>query len=327
MMQAVPMQANVSYLPPAVGTATMATVAPAPAANVFAQATSAAEAYAAYAASQNFSYSTVTAPKTAPVALEYVSSAPAVEYVSPAPAVEYVSSAPAVEYVSPAPVMTTAPAVSYVQPQVASYIPAPVPAVETIVQAPSYIPAPMGMVQAPMPVVSAAPNVVSYLPPAQMAPVVVEQFPGVDMGGQSVIVEQIGDWLVCEDAMGLFYHHAPTQQSFDVAPPEFLMLFPGGYQPPPLGAFAQSGMAGAPVVYEQFPAPVTYAQPAPAITYAQPAPAVASYLPPMVVEQFAPAPTAYTTAAPVVAGTPGFPQQFAGGIPSQLPPMMAKVLN
>lgn len=323
MMQSVPMQANVSYLPPAVGTATMATVAPAPAAKP----TSAAEAYAAYAASQNFSYSTVTAPKTAPVAMEYVSSAPAVEYVS---------SAPAVEYVSPAPVMTTAPAVSYFQPQVASYIPAPVPAVETIVQAPSYIPAPMGMVQAPMPVLSAAPNVVSYLPPAQMAPVVVEQFPGVDMGGQSVIVEQLGDWLVCEDAMGLFYHHAPTQQSFDVAPPEFLMLFPGGYQPPPLGAFAQSGMAGAPVVYEQFPpqvmyeqfpAPVTYAQPAPAMTYAQPAPAVASYLPPMVVEQFAPAPTAYTSAAPVYAGTPGFPQQFAGGIPSQLPPMMAKVLN
>jgi len=75
-------------------------------------------------------------------------------------------------------------------------------------------------------------------------------------GGQSVIVEQVGDWLVCEDALGVFYHHTPSQQSFDNCPPEFLALFPQGYNPPPLGAFAAAGygqttVAASPVGYGQ----------------------------------------------------------------------------
>merc|ERR1711972_677819 len=73
------------------------------------------------------------------------------------------------------------------------------------------------------------------------------------------VVDQIGDWLVCEDALGLFYHHVPTQQSYDNAPNEFLMLFPGGYVPPPLGAFAAAPPVYMPNVVQA--APVTYAQP------------------------------------------------------------------
>jgi hypothetical protein len=219
----------------------------------------------------------------------------------------------------------------------------------------------------PAPVVTpAATNFVSYIPPTQAAtmvsqpsvvyeqfgsPIVMDTFGtvGLSQDGQSVIVEQIGDWLVCEDALGLFYHHGPTQQSFDNAPPEFLMLFPQGYAPPPLGAFAQSGMA--------------FATAAPAVQYAS-APTVmptvgsylpptvietvapASYLPPTVVETFAPsayaaAPTVveqfvsaptYATSAAVYGGTasyggaPVMMEQFATA-PMSLPPVMAKVLN
>merc|ERR1719502_879524 len=97
----------------------------------------------------------------------------------------------------------------------------------------------------------------SYLPAVQQAAPVVAAAQPMTMGGagQSVIVDQIGDWLVCEDAMGLFYHHTPTQQSHDNPPPEFLMLFPQGYQPPATGAFAAAGYVpggvAAPTVMEQ----------------------------------------------------------------------------
>lgn len=322
-MPGAPMPAVQSFLPPvmgAVGTATYGSVGAPAVATVTSKPASAAEAYAAYTASQN---SYIPAP-TAMTAPTVVAATPQAQYVTAAPAVEYVQAPAVVETVAPAPV------VSYAQPAISSFIPAPVPAVETIVQAPSYLPAPVGMAAPPMPITTApAPQVVSYMPPAQVAPVVVEQFaPAMGMDGQSVVVEQIGDWLVCEDALGLFWHHAPTQQSFDNAPPEFLMLFPQGYAAPPLGAFAQSGMMaapmpGAPLVVEQFaPAPVTYASPT-----------VGSYLPPayaapapVVYEQFTTAPTTYSTVAPVVASTPVVAQPV-GGVPTQLPPMMAKVLN
>merc|ERR1712072_857341 len=95
--------------------------------------------------------------------------------------------------------------------------------------------------------VEAGAPVVSYVSPATVAaPLVESAMPA----GQSVIVEQVGDWLVCEDTMGIFYHHTPTQQSFDNAPTEFLMLFPGGYNPPGIGAFAAAGYM--PAVEQQF---------------------------------------------------------------------------
>merc|ERR1712070_1330172 len=149
---------------------------------------------------------------------------PQVSSYIPAPQV----AAPQVTYAAP-----TATVVETLAPQLA-------PTMATTMAAPvSYIPAPM---------MEAAPQVLSYVQPQ------VEQ-----MSGQSVIVEQVGDWLVCEDALGIFYHHSPTQQSFDNAPAEFLMLFPGGYTPPPLGAFAQAPQA---IMQPAMAAPqVTYAAP------------------------------------------------------------------
>jgi len=38
------------------------------------------------------------------------------------------------------------------------------------------------------------------------------------------VLEQIGDWAVCEDAQGVFYHNLTTKQSFDNPPPELLQL-------------------------------------------------------------------------------------------------------
>jgi len=93
--------------------------------------------------------------------------------------------------------------------------------------------------------------------------------PQAEEAGESVTLEQLGDWMVCEDAAGIFYHHAPTQQSFDTAPAEFLKLFPGGYSPPP-SAFGQAPqvMMQAPVLQPQT-AQISYA-PSPQVTYAAP---------------------------------------------------------
>merc|ERR1712139_94803 len=182
--------------------------------------------------------------------------------------------------------------------------------------------------------------------------------------GQSVIVEQVGDWLVCEDAMGIFYHHTPTQQSFDNAPNEFLVLFPAGHTPPPLGAFATAGYMpvaqevayAAPVQEVAYAAPVPYATSAemvyaglqgmPQVAYASQPVVTAA---PVMMEQMIAAPTMVETMmAPTMAGTqqvtyaapaPAMqayaPQQFvqAGALPQQfvqgggLPTVMAKVLN
>jgi hypothetical protein len=225
---------------------------------------------------------------------------------------------------------------------------------QTLPQVPSYIPAAPAMVETFAPgyaqTVVAAPQ--SYIPPAQMqiiepgfaAPMVVGA-PLVEntmAQGQSVIVDQIGDWLVCEDALGVFYHHNPTQQSFDNAPAEFLALAPG-YQPPALGAFAAAGympttvggaqmvMGAAPMMMGAAPQ-VTYAAAPqviapfgtqPQVTYG----GVPSYTPlPMQ------APMAAPMGAPMVMGAqPQFMQQMpmVGQAPQYMQPqtMMAKVLN
>jgi hypothetical protein len=105
----------------------------------------------------------------------------------------------------------------------------------------------------------------------------VQAAPVIEQAGQdSVVVDQIGDWLVCEDAMGIFYHHVPTQQSFDNAPPEFSMMFPQGYMPP-TGLFAQMAFAA------PYAAPYGSVAP-PVVEYAAPYGAVA----PPVVEYAAP---------------------------------------
>jgi hypothetical protein len=42
---------------------------------------------------------------------------------------------------------------------------------------------------------------------------------------QQKIKQQLGDWLICEDAQGEFYVHARTQQSFDQPPAELVQLY------------------------------------------------------------------------------------------------------
>jgi len=226
---------------------------------------------------------------------------------------------------------------------------------QTYAQPLSYIPAPQ--------VVQAGAPVVSYV--AQ------EQFVEAAMpAGQSVIVEQMGDWLVCEDAAGIFYHHTPTQQSFDNAPTEFLANFPGGYNPPALGAFAAAGYGG--VVQEMayaMPQEMAYAS-MPQVTYGAPmmagqqimaaptftetfmpttqqvtyaAPTQYAAQPQMgmpVVESYTPAPMTMPMAQPtmvmqqqptMVMGQQFAPQTMGQQVvmqgATQLPPVMAKVLN
>jgi len=206
--------------------------------------------------------------------------------------------------------MATAPQV-LAQPQMSSYIPAPA-VVETVSAAPQVIQAPTVVETVAQPVmaapqvfaappVMAAPQVASYIPPAPQivetiqpqvvaAPASYIPAPIVETAaasGQSVIVEQVGEWQVCEDAQGIFYHHVPTQQSFDNAPAEFLALFPAGYTPPPLGAFAAAGYMAAPVA-----APVTQ------IAYASSPGVVETFMPTV---QQVPSYTPAVMAAPVMA--------------------------
>jgi len=220
----------------------------------------------------------------------------------PAPQVTYAPQANVVETRAPqfAPTMaatTMAAPVSYAQPQNGSYLPAPVMmeqyAQPQYAQPQSYLPAPVMMEQ-------------------YAQPQVVEQ-----LGGQSVIVEQVGDWLVCEDASGIFYHHSPTEQSFDDAPAEFLMLFPQGYAPPPVGAFAE-----APQVIETFAQP-QYAQ---AQTYGAPQ----QYGQPMQAQVLSQGimqgqPQSYAPQVMMQGQGPQVMQQ--GQFQGSLPPIMAKVLN
>merc|ERR1711953_168260 len=42
---------------------------------------------------------------------------------------------------------------------------------------------------------------------------------------ESTVKMQLGPWLVCEDALGEFYHHSQTGQSFEQPPAELLQLF------------------------------------------------------------------------------------------------------
>jgi len=279
-------QPNVSYLPPQVQTIQQSpSYIPAPAiqqsasyipAPVIQQSPSyipaAAPIAQTYAAPMAQTYAAPVQTYTAqPQVASYVPAPQVIETIQPQVA-SYVppsqpmmqTYAPQVMYAQPA--VTTAPAVTYAAPANASYIPAPqtnfvetVTAAPTVMQASSYIPAPV------------------------MAP-------AVEAAGASVIVEQIGDWQVCEDAQGIFYHHVPTQQSLDNAPQEFLAMFPGGYSPPPIGAFGADG----------YGAPSTFVEPA----YAAPTQIIGA-------PQYATAPT--VMAAPYM-------QQ-------QMQPMMATVLN
>merc|ERR1719482_1434373 len=44
------------------------------------------------------------------------------------------------------------------------------------------------------------------------------------------IKQQLGDWLICEDAQGEFYVNSRTQQSFDQPPAELVQLYQSAQQ-------------------------------------------------------------------------------------------------
>jgi len=65
----------------------------------------------------------------------------------------------------------------------------------------------------------------SYQPQAQF----VQQ--AAPQQAQSSVKLEVGDWMVCEDAMGEFYHHSPTGQSFDQAPAQLVELIKASQRP------------------------------------------------------------------------------------------------
>jgi hypothetical protein len=129
-----------------------------------------------------------------------------------------------------------------------------------VMQSPSYLP-PAPVVVETVPSYAAMPaateKVYSYLPPPQYAeppmavaapamaaPAMMQTVaaPGVmslqQAQPESVILDEVGEWLICEDAMGLFYHHSPSQQSYDQPPMELVQYYERcGVQLAPTGAF------------------------------------------------------------------------------------------
>jgi hypothetical protein len=143
------------------------------------------------------------------------------------------------------------------------------PAPAVIEQFPSYTPAPVMVEKAysylppqgSVPMVAAAPVQAMTMAAPMAAPM-----PAVmAMGAESVVLDEVGDWLVCEDALGLFYYHSPTAQSHDMPPPELVQYYEmQGVQLAPTGAFgAQAAMVAQPAPM-MMAAPATYAVAAPA---------------------------------------------------------------
>jgi len=199
-----------------------------------------------------------------PAAMPATIAAPQVTYAAPpATVVEtFTTGAPAATYAAPASYIPAQPAVvETVAPQVTYASPATT-VVETFAPgiAPTVVAAPASYLPPPVVETAAAPAV-TYAANQATVPVV-EAVPS----GQSVIIDQVGDWQVCEDAQGIFYHHVPSQQSHDEAPAEFLALFPQGYVQPQVGAFA-AATGGQPIAYAA-PAVVETFGAAPQVAYA-----------------------------------------------------------
>jgi hypothetical protein len=202
-------------------------------------------------------------PAAAPMVETYSAQPQVASYIPQAQVVETLAAPQMASYIpAPSPVYETY--ANYAQPQVASYIPAPVQQTAQLVEtfAPSISYAAPQTIAPAYAATTLQPQQVSYIPAAPMtaaapmaaAMTTAPMTPIMQEGGQSVIIEQVGDWLVCEDALGVFFHHTPTQQSYDNAPPEFMAMVPFGWQPPPLGAFAAAGYAAQPQVASYIPA-------------------------------------------------------------------------
>jgi len=288
-----------------------------------------------YAAPQAAVTEVMAAPQFSQTVMGQPMMMPGMQYAAPGQNLSYIP-APMPQnasYVPAAPqIIAAQPQVSsYVpQPQMASYIPAMQPqTIETLAPQVTYAAPQATVMQQPVSYIPAP--VIEYAAPTQFgAPVMEAAMPA----GQSVIVEQAGDWLVCEDALGIFYHHTPTQQSFDNVPEEFLGLFPQGYNPPAVGAFAAAGYGvqetlvaqevayGAPMAPQVIMGgmPTTIMSAAPQVTYAAPAQMMGTQTmvgQPMMMQQ-----------PMVMQGQPMMQQQFATMQQPmmQAQPMMAKVL-
>mmetsp|Transcript_75385 Transcript_75385/g.117843 ORF Transcript_75385/g.117843 Transcript_75385/m.117843 type:complete len:216 (+) Transcript_75385:71-718(+) len=79
----------------------------------------------------------------------------------------------------------------------------------------SYTPAQMQYVQ----------QLPMYQPQGQIAQ------PAVSQQAEAIVKLEIGDWYVCEDSLGEFYHHAPSGQSFDQAPAQLVALIQASQRP------------------------------------------------------------------------------------------------
>merc|ERR1719440_2380021 len=57
------------------------------------------------------------------------------------------------------------------------------------------------------------------------------QQPAAQPAQSQKVKQQLGDWLICEDAQGEFYVNSRTQQSFDQPPAELVQLYQKSQQP------------------------------------------------------------------------------------------------
>lgn len=48
--------------------------------------------------------------------------------------------------------------------------------------------------------------------------------PALQQEAPAIILQELGAWMICEDANGEFYWHTPTSQSYDVPPQDLLVL-------------------------------------------------------------------------------------------------------
>jgi len=47
----------------------------------------------------------------------------------------------------------------------------------------------------------------------------------MQMQQPATVMAEYGNWLICEDSLGEFYYHVPTNQAYDEPPPELVYLY------------------------------------------------------------------------------------------------------
>jgi len=161
-----------------------------------------------------------------------VQAQPQVQYIQQTsqaqPQVQYIQQTPQaqaqVQYVQQSP--QAQPQVQYLQ-----QTPQAQPQVQYVQQTPLYQPQGQ-MIQSqqqvsytPTPQMQYVQQPPMYQPQGQIAQLAVSQ------QAEAIVKLEIGDWCVCEDALGEFYHHAPSGQSFDQAPAQLVALIQASQRP------------------------------------------------------------------------------------------------